>query len=154
MIELIVNSVFVFYFSVVVFVVKFSVLHSVFKLFLLGIAKNLCSVSPKSNKSSSGGSHENHSNNCSRVRQIWVFLPRNVTKWKSKNCGNRLRGGGSHVAPAVPSFTTTIRKMSRKILQPSKLISKNKVVLRLWESHIKYRDATVIPMVGERYRQR
>ena len=42
MIELIVNSVFVFYFSVVVFVVKFSVLHSVFKLFLSGIAKNLC----------------------------------------------------------------------------------------------------------------
>ena len=41
MIELIVNSVFVFYFSVVVFVVKFSVLHPVFKLFLSGIAKNL-----------------------------------------------------------------------------------------------------------------
>ena len=42
MIELIVNSVFVFYFSVVVFVVKFSVLHPAFKLFLSGIAKNLC----------------------------------------------------------------------------------------------------------------
>ena len=32
----------VFYFSVVVFVVKFSVLHPAFKLFLSGIAKNLC----------------------------------------------------------------------------------------------------------------
>ena len=41
MIELIVNSVFVVYFSVVVFVVKFSVLHPVFKLFLSGIVKNL-----------------------------------------------------------------------------------------------------------------
>ena len=38
MIELIVNSVFVFYFSVVVFVVKFSVLHSVFKLSLIHIS--------------------------------------------------------------------------------------------------------------------
>ena len=42
MIELIINSVFVFYFSVVLFVVKFSVLHPAFKLFLSGIAKNLC----------------------------------------------------------------------------------------------------------------
>ena len=41
MIELIVNSVFVFYFSVVVSVIKLSVLHPVFKLFLSGIAKNL-----------------------------------------------------------------------------------------------------------------
>lgn len=49
MIELIVNSVFVFYFSVVVFVVKFSVLHSVFKLFLSGIAKNLCQCISKIN---------------------------------------------------------------------------------------------------------
>ena len=49
MIELIVNSVFVFYFSVVVFVVKFSVLHSVFKLFLSGITKNLCQCISKIN---------------------------------------------------------------------------------------------------------
>ena len=39
----------VFYFSVVVFVVKFSVLHSVFKLFLSGSAKNLCQCISKIN---------------------------------------------------------------------------------------------------------
>jgi len=48
MIKLIVNSVFVFYFSVVVLVIKLSILHPVFKLFLSGVAENFCQRITKS----------------------------------------------------------------------------------------------------------
>ena len=41
-IKFIVNSVFVFYFSVGVLVIKLSLLHPVFKLFLSGVAENFC----------------------------------------------------------------------------------------------------------------
>ena len=49
MIEFIVSSVFVFYFSVVVLVIKLPILHPVFKLFLSGIAENLCQCIAKIN---------------------------------------------------------------------------------------------------------
>lgn len=42
MIKFIVNSIFVFYFSVGVLVIKLSLLHPVFKLFLSGVAENFC----------------------------------------------------------------------------------------------------------------